>query len=168
MTEVTHSAEVIAFWNAYLATVGLEPQAAGSTAGTDGYDAWAFGDGAAMADELGALVCAGSKRATASLLWEGREDEEMPRVGQKNVILDGRGQPLCIIETTEVTVTPFVEVDEAFAAAEGEGDGSLRYWREAHRSFFGRACERLGRAFEDDAPVVCMRFRLLYRKPPAA
>ena len=54
-------------------------------------------------------------------------------------MLDGRGQPRCVIETTEVTYRRFGEVDAAFAYEEGEGDRSLAYWRNAHRRLFRTA-----------------------------
>jgi uncharacterized protein YhfF len=47
-------------------------------------------------------------------------------------------------------------VDQAFAAAEGEGDGSLAHWREAHRCFF----EAEG-AFSEDMELWCERFRVV-------
>jgi hypothetical protein len=42
-----------------------------------------------------------------------------------------------------VATVPFEEVSEEFAAIEGEGDGSLRYWREVHWTYFGRVCKRI-------------------------
>jgi uncharacterized protein YhfF len=47
-------------------------------------------------------------------------------------------------------------VGAAFAYEEGEGDRSLRYWREAHRNYFGR----MGR-FSEDMMLMCERFRLV-------
>jgi uncharacterized protein YhfF len=58
---------------------------------------------------------------------------------------------------------PFSEVDEDFAATEGEGDGSLVYWQRAHTAFFGRECQRLGREFSLSAPVVCETFAVVFR-----
>lgn len=57
---------------------------------------------------------------------------------------------------------PFSQVDADFAATEGEGDGSLTFWREAHRAFFTRECARLGRTFTEQMPVVCERFERVY------
>ncbi len=140
-------------WVAYLET--LPPQ----VARPDRVDAWGFGDSADMADDLGELVRSGRKTATCSLLWEFEaEGETLPRVGDHSIILNGNNQPLCIIETVEVTIRPFDEVDAAFAAAEGEGDLSLTYWREAHWRFFGRACDRLGLTRSASMPLVCERF----------
>lgn len=119
---------------------------------------WAFGDSPALANELGALVISGRKTATTGLLREYEaEDEPLPRPGERHCILDGRDEPLCIIEITEVTVRPFGEVDEDFARDEGEGDLSLRFWRAAHMDFFARH----GGA-DDTTPLVCQRFRVLH------
>jgi uncharacterized protein YhfF len=113
---------------------------------------FAFGDSPALADELLELVMKGTKTATSST-----EDEpNISSSGERWVVLDGRGDPRCVIETTEVTFRRFDEVDAAFAFDEGEGDRSLGYWREAHRRYFGR----LGR-FREDMMLMCERFRLV-------
>jgi uncharacterized protein YhfF len=116
---------------------------------------WAFGDSPELADELLALVLAGTKRATCDSL-AARQADIMPRVGEVSVILDGAGEPVCAIETTGVEVMRFCEVSSAFAADEGEGDLSLAFWREAHKGYF----ERQG-TYSEDMQVVCERFRLL-------
>ena len=54
------------------------------------------------------------------------------------MITDWTGLARCVIRTSLVEVVAFADVGEEFAAAEGEGDGSLEYWREAHRAAFGR------------------------------
>ena len=149
---------VARFWRAYLETL---PE--GSPARDETYEAWAFGDGPELADELGALVLTGRKTATCFALWEVEAGEEtMARVGDKSVILDGRGEPLCVVETTEVAVRRFDEVDGRFAHEEGEGDRSLEYWRGAHRRFFERTLPGIGRHFSEDMPLVCERFRVIY------
>src|SRR6201995_346808 len=113
---------------------------------------FAFGDGPALADELLALVMKGIKTATCST-----EDEpNTSSPGEQWVVLDGRGEPRCVIETVEVTYRKFGDVDAAFAHEEGEGDRSLAYWRDAHRRYFGR----LGR-FSEDMMLMCERFRLV-------
>lgn len=133
--------------------------------------AFAFGDGPAMADELGALVAAGTKTATSSLAAEYERVDDRPQVGGRDVVLDGAGDPICVIETTEVTSRRFDEVDAAFAYDEGEDDRSLAAWREAHERFFGRRCELLGLTFDPGLEVVCERFRAVWQPegpPPAA
>jgi uncharacterized protein YhfF len=113
---------------------------------------FAFGDGPALADRLLALVIAGVKTATCST-----EDEPNTSTpGERWVVLDGQGEPRCVIESTEITYRRFGDGDAAFAYDEGEGDRSLDYWRQAHRTYFGR----LGRFSEDMMPM-CEQFRLV-------
>jgi len=126
-------------------------------------DAFAFGGEGELADELAALVLAGKKRATASLAVEYTAlDEPLPKPGDMSIILDDRGNPVGIIERTSVDVLPFQAVDEAFAACEGEGDGSLRYWREVHTGYFNGVCSRLGGKLDESTPILCQRFRLAW------
>jgi uncharacterized protein YhfF len=146
-------------WHAFLATL---PAAAPARTAT--YVAEGFGDNPALADELGALVLAGKKTATCSALWEWEaEGNPVTEVGSFWVMLDGRGAPLCIIETVAVTFRRYDEVDAAFAYEEGEGDRSLQYWRDAHRRFFTRTLAAIGKEFAPDMPLVCERFRVVYR-----
>ncbi len=131
------------------------------------YEAFSFGDSPAMADELAALVLRGTKRVTAGSLWSFEaHGKRLPVPGDLSIVTGGSGAPLCIIETRAVDIVPFDEVDAGFAAAEGEGDGSLPYWRDAHRQYFARECARDGREFSGRMPVVCERFDVVYQ--PAA
>lgn len=151
-----------AFWSAYLDSLAEGDPARGRPMPP----AWGFGDGPPMADDLGRLVVEGTKTATCSALWEIEHDgESLPRPGDLSIILDGRGEPICIIETTEVEVRPFNAVDAAFAHDEGEDDRTLASWRAAHRRFFSRTTARIGRAPDETMPLVCERFRVVFRKP---
>lgn len=85
------------------------------------------------------LVVAGRKRATCSLAyWYLEKGERMPEQGDLLVVTDWSGLPKALVEIVSVTLCPFDKVDAAFAAEEGEGDGSLAWWREAHKAFFER------------------------------
>ncbi len=146
------------YWQKYLDTL---PE--GSPVRDARYEAEGFGDSPQMADELGTLVADGTKTATCSALWEWEaEGSALSAMGEKAVVLDGSGEPLCIIETTEVKVRPYEEVDASFAYEEGEGDRSLEYWREAHWRFFSRTLPNIGREPAPDMPLVCERFRVVY------
>ena len=151
---------VEAFWRAY---TDSHPEGVRSP---DSYDVWSFGDTEEMADELGQLVQAGIKTATCSLMWEyeAEGDDGLPKAGDVSVITDGQGAPLCVIETVEVEVKPFGQVDEAFAYDEGEGERSLAYWRSAHWKFFTRVCGSIGREPVETMPLVCERFRVVFPK----
>ena len=144
-----------AYWQSYLEML--------SPVRDEQYEAERFGDSSQMADELGALVVSGTKTATCSALWEWEaEGSSLPEVGQKTIVLDGNGDPLCIIETTGVELRPYNEVDARFAHEEGEGPRSLEYWREAHWRFFSRTLTNIGKKPTPEMPLVCERFRVIY------
>ena len=148
------SAEVQAFWADYAAATGA----------TGPYQAWGFGDDAKpdLMTKLGLLVRDGPKRATTS-----REDdyapggEAMPVPGDHSVILDGDGQPICIIRTMSVEIRPFGEVDAQFAWDEGEGDRSLEDWRRGHLWYF----DSVGSPIDDTTPLVLERFAKVWPPP---
>jgi uncharacterized protein YhfF len=146
------------YWQGYLETLP-----AYSPVRDEQYVAEAWGDSSRLANELGALIVAGTKTATCSALWDYEaEGEPLPEVGVKTVVLDGIGDPLCIVETNEVEVVPYNQVDVRFAYEEGEGDRSLRYWREAHWRFFSRTLPNINRDPTTNMPLVCERFRVIY------
>jgi uncharacterized protein YhfF len=147
------------YWEKFLAT--LPPDA---DYHSKSYIAEGWGDGPAMADELGALVVQGTKTATCSALWEWEDEgNPIPEVGFVTIALDGRGEPLCILESIEVAIRNYNEVDADFACSEGEGDLSLNYWREAHKDYFSRVLPKIGREFSEDMPLVCERFKLIHK-----
>lgn len=159
-TQLNQPLSVATFWQAYLATLPADSLVAHQPIP----EAWSFGDNPQLADELVALVCAGVKTATCSALWEHEADgEPLPQVGALSIILDGRRQPRCIIETTEVQIKPYNQVDAQFAAAEGEGDRSLAYWRAAHWRFFSRTFQAIKRTPTKTMLLVCERFRVLFQ-----
>ena len=117
-----------------------------------GMERFSFGDSTDMAERLLALVIGGSKTATC---WAARSLGPSV-VGDRAVVLGGAGKASVIIETTEVRLVRFSDVDAAFAHDEGEGDLSLDWWRSAHRSYF----ERNG-GFADDMELWCERFKVV-------
>ena len=139
--------DVETFWCRFVAATGIDGP----------HTAWGFGSSPQMATELGLLVRDGPKRATASLVSD-YDDEPMPVAGDLGVILDGDGEPLCVIRTMAVEVRAFGDVDEEFAWTEGEGDRSLAYWRDAHIRFFAAGGTRV----DEETPVVLERFELLW------
>jgi uncharacterized protein YhfF len=148
---------VESMWSAFLSA---HPELVGSD---DVYSAWHFCGNKADADELAQLVVAGVKRATAGDLWSYEaEGEPLPQLGDFSVITDWDGNPRCIIRTVSVEVVAFQDVSDRFASTEGEGDGSLAYWREAHWTAFGRSLAWIGREPSLDMPVVCEVFEVVF------
>lgn len=130
--------------------------------------AWAFGATPEQADDLLALMLAGTKTATAGALDDYvAEGEPLPQVGTLAILLDGSGNPRALIETTRVDVVPFGEVDAEHAYLEGEDDRSLESWRRIHERFFTEHADHdLG--FRPDMPIVLERFRVIYPTPANA
>jgi hypothetical protein len=69
-----------------------------------------------------------------------------------------------IIRTREVVILPFREVPAEFAHAEGEGDGSLAWWRRVHREYYVRELAGTSYTPTDDMPVVCQYFDVAFPK----
>ena len=150
---------VEAYWQKFLSTLSYD-----SLYHTKTYSKGGYGDSPELMDELIQLVLIGKKTATCGSLWEWEaEGEPIPKIGDVWVELDGNGNPVCITETVEVTIRKYNEVDAQFAHDEGEGDLSLDYWREAHKNYFSRVLHETGKEFLEDMPLVCERFRLIYK-----
>jgi uncharacterized protein YhfF len=111
-----------------------------------------------MRTRLNALVLAGQKRATAGLLEEyEQEDEVLEHVGEQLALIDDAGKKLATVEVTSVEVVPFIRVPWDFAAAEGEGDRDLDEWRAGHRRFWAGQ----GAAVADNTPIVLLHLEVV-------
>ena len=104
-----------------------------------------------LQERLAALVIAGRKRAT---VWDGRE--ENPTVPGMLWAVTVGGRAAAVIETVAVGRRRFCDIDEGFAATEGEGDGSLAFWRAAHEDYFRKAG-----GFDPEMELWCEEFRLV-------
>ncbi|MEU4365522.1 ASCH domain-containing protein [Promicromonospora sp. NPDC023987] len=165
--EAKVAAEVLDFWAATRQYAGMASASivVGPTVGeTVPPQAWSFGDEPELAERLLDAVLTGDKTATSSALWDyDDEGAPLPVVGELSILLDSASHPRALIRTTSVETTTFEEVDEDFAAAEGEDDRTLESWRAGHEAYFRRNLQE-GREFAPDMPVVCERFELLYPK----
>lgn len=148
---------IAAFWQAFLAQcpdIGAEGRF---------LEHFSFGTNAASADETARLVVAGTKTATSSVLWEYEgTDRRMPRVGDLSIVTDGDGRPVCVIETTEIAIVPFRDVDARLAWEYGEGERTLEWWQTAIWESYAHICAPLGRQPSQEMPLLCERFRVVY------
>ena len=80
------------------------------------------------------------------------------------VVVTTKNEPRYLVKVTDVTVTPFNKVELSFAAREGEGDETLKYWQDVHREYFELQCKDWGVKFPDDAPTVCEGFELVAKR----
>lgn len=104
-------------------------------------------------DNLINLVLKGEKTATTSLY----NKNNIPKKGDKSIILYDNGKEACKIETTDVIVTEFKNITEDLAYLEGEGDRSLDYYRRTHISFF----KNINPEFNDNSLVVFEMFKVI-------
>lgn len=127
------------------------------------YQVWYFGNSSEMASELAELVLSGKKTATAaSVAMNKLRPEDAPVADGYSVVTDFEGSPLCVIRTEEIREIPFEEVDEIFAAEEGEGDLSLEHWRRVHRDYFTNEARQHGLQFDERSMICCERFKILF------
>ena len=126
-----------------------------------------FGFPGPLRDRLVAAILTGEKTSTTGLHEEVvRTGEALTSVGERSYVIDSAGEPVAVIETTEVVVRRMGDVDLAFATEEGEGFETLEAWRDAHVRFFEspELAAILGDppvVVDDDTLVVCERFRLV-------
>jgi uncharacterized protein YhfF/GNAT superfamily N-acetyltransferase len=140
---------------------------------------WGFAFPGRIRNELTALALTGVKTATAGLLVEYElEVAELPRPGERQLLLDSAEEPVAIVETTSCRVTRLADVDDDHARDEGEGYANAAEFRAAHERFWSGYLDDLrARArrpdlvLDDDTPVVLERFRVVERldvPPPPA
>ena len=129
------------------------------------YQVWFFHNNQIDSLKLADLVLQGKKTATASLA---AVNEIMPEIAPIDngfsVVTDFNGSPQCVIQTTEIRHLPFDEVDAKFAFDEGEGDQTLKNWREGHWKYFTKEAKELGIEFNEKSLICCERFRVLFAK----
>ena len=99
------------FWQHYCDSEGME--------NIRYKEAFQFGE---KADWLAGLVEEGTKTATCSSfpLYE-REGESLPEIGDYQIVLNSKDEPVAIIQSYSIEIYPFNEVPVDFALAEGEG-----------------------------------------------
>jgi len=142
------------FWQAFRRHAGLDH---------GNYVVGSFGDSPEMATELADLAMAGIKRGTVGLARDyGEGREPMPKPGDFVMMLDGERRPRFIWRTTEVTIKPLSQADEAFAWDEGEGDRTRDWWLDAHRRYFARQASREGFDIDDEILTVFERFEVVW------
>lgn len=119
-------------------------------------EAFALGANSEDADILSDLINRKIKTATTSIY---DPDDEMPVVGSYSIVLNGKNEPVCVIQTKTVEIMPFKNVSAKHAYLEGEGDRTYESWRKSHLKFFTWECrEELNREFTEDTEVVCESF----------
>ena len=125
-----------------------------------------YGDSPALSKALLSLIRSGRKRAGTGLLWGYEHDgDHIAKVGDIEIVIDHQQEPALVTRIISSEIVPYGEVTAEYARIEGEGDGSLEYWRKAHWAFFSRECKRIGREPTESMPVICNIFEVLHVVP---
>lgn len=149
-----------AFWRGFL-KASLDPDDKAARF----YETFRIGNTPGSADEGAALIKRKLKTATSSLLWAFQHtNKPLPKVGSLSIVTDAQANPVCVVETVEVQIREFREVDVRFAEDYGEWDCSLESWKTFCWRHYSEECRSLGREMNEHSPLVCERFRVVY--PP--
>lgn len=135
------------FWNDFCQKHQVSPNA------LEG--AYAYGANSHDADVLSDLINRKIKTATTSIY---DSSEDVPTVGMYSIVLNGKNEPVCVVQNKTVEIMPFKNVSAEHAYLEGEGDRSYEYWHKVHQDFFTWECKEAGKKFTDDTEVVCETF----------
>ncbi len=143
-------------WNTYLETLVVRPENPRVVCG--------FAGNEDIADELLNLYLSGKKTAGSGLLKDYElAGDPLPKVGNFWIILDSSKKPRCIVKTVRVEFYQFDQVPEQVAIAEGEGDLSLDYWRNAHTDFFSTFLKEWGISDLNKETVVTEFYEVVYK-----
>ena len=153
---MSYSQDVLDFWERAKVATGITGDFA---------DAWGFGDNPELVDELLGYIKQGIKRTSTGLVKENElEGWPMPKLGDYDVILDGTGKPVLVIETVSLRRVKYRDVDAEHAYWEGEGDRSLETYFKEHDKYYKRRGEALGFEFNKDMLVDLSRFEIVYQE----
>ncbi|WP_153062042.1 ASCH domain-containing protein, partial [Escherichia coli] len=125
-----------------------------------------IGGHAELADQGAALILSGVKTATSSPYWD-YPDGRIPFVGALSVLLDGRGEPVAIVQTVSVEPVRFADVTDTMAWVYGEGERTRAWWLQANRAWYRDKAARDGQVFSEDDPILWETIEVVRRLAPA-
>lgn len=149
------------YWDRYLQSLSTElrparPRVSAGPAGP--YE---------ITDDLIALYLSGRKNAGSGLVADYTTSRDpLPNVGDFWICLDSGGEPRCVLRTARIEIHNFSEVPASIAMAEGEGDGSLDYWRRVHTEVYEPNLSAWGIRRIEEAEVITEFFTIVFKEPP--
>ena len=117
-------------------------------------------------DHITELAINGVKRATAHLTLDFELNNVARRLqGDYWMILWEDLSPAVVVELVKVEERVFRDVPAEFAAREGEGDGSLAFWKDTHEEYFKLQLKDWGKEWSDELTVVLESFDVVMANP---
>jgi uncharacterized protein YhfF len=147
------------FWQQFLATT---PDAA--DAEQRYYEIYQIGDTAEDADFGAQLIIEGKKTTTSALWWEYEgTGNKPPTIGALSIVEDGRGTPVCVVETTWLATIPLNAVEDVpFIIGYAEWGETAQSWQQSAWDYYAPHCRTLGLEPTPDMPILCERFEIIY------
>lgn len=109
------------------------------------------------------LTVSGMKTATSSWYAEYLEDgEEIPRVGEKSIMLDNPDYPKeeVLLVTDKVVIERFDKISLETATCNAEGDCSIKDWKTIFGNFWREYLPQVGLTFDETGLVVTEFFHV--------
>lgn len=125
------------------------------------FETWSFADRPNSTDMLVEMVVRGQKTAYSSWFDFYDADQAVPKVGDYRIVLKRNGDPACIVQLKVVEIVPFKWVSQEHAYLEGEGNRSLKYWRQLHKQLFRKQAKFQGKSFSLESPCICEVFEVV-------
>jgi uncharacterized protein YhfF len=116
-------------------------------------------------ETIARLVVDGEKVGTFSLPWLHAQDPELkPEIGEYIIQTTFDGAPKALLQTVGLELLTFKDIDASYTALDGPSVRDLEVWRGVHTKHWDSLLEVLGKAVEDNMPVVVERFICVYPK----
>lgn len=121
-----------------------------------------YGDNKKVADECAGLVINKIKQATSpSMWWFEKNNEPLPQAGDLAIVTDWDGNPKAIVKTIRIEIVRFKDISPEYARIEGEGDGSLAYWKKEHWNYYANEMKAFGEYPTEEMEIVCEYFETI-------
>ncbi len=93
--------------------------------------------------------------------WFKKNNTALPKVGDLGIVTDWDGIPKAIVRTTRVEIVKFKDITPEYAKLEGEGNGSLAYWKKAHWDYYTNEMRAFKEYPNEEMKVVCEYFETI-------
>lgn len=151
------------FWNAYLSQF---PKGQLPTISVNNplFVESSFAGNPAITDDLVQLVIKGKKIAGSSLVRDFQTvGDPLPKVGNFWIALDKNEEPKCILKTVRIEINKFKNITDEIAKAEGEGDCTVKYWKQVHQDIYTPFLEHWGIEDLNEAEVITEFYEVVYK-----